>query len=74
MACPKKCYGSKSAAKKTMRKLNKTKHFNLKNAYWCDECKCYHNTSMSKKRSRHLTRKLNNGKNKKGPETDSNAA
>lgn len=68
--CLKVCYWTRKAAKAEMKALNKN-HLTskeIKNVYFCDECSSWHLTSMSKKRSRHFTKNINNGKNKTRPQ------
>ena len=59
----KRVYFEKSDAKAAKRRIKKTPGFDpITNIYWCDDCSGYHLTSMDKKESRNLTRKLNKQK------------
>jgi len=58
MACGKKCYKSKSIAKKQIKLLNKTSKSDKKytESYYCEECSNWHITSFNKERGRKINR------------------
>jgi hypothetical protein len=57
MSCGKATYLTRKEAKKALKKMNRERHWDLENVYFCDTCQCYHTTSMDKKQSRNKTRK-----------------
>ncbi len=54
MRCLKKCYQTRSEAKKVMKKLHQ------KNIYFCEECSHWHTTSIKKQDFRDLNKPKNN--------------
>lgn len=59
--CFKNCYDTRKEAKKKMKELNKSHHFDkqITNIYFCEPCSKYHLTTMAKQSSRDWTRHLN---------------
>lgn len=60
--CGKLVYVSRALAKRALKLFNKVKESGkwakkLTNVYYCEACSGYHLTSMSKRRSRKITRK-----------------
>lgn len=56
--CMKTCYRSRKDAKRVMKYLNRTKHHEMTDAYYCEKCQAYHLTSMPKQKSRDFSRYL----------------
>lgn len=60
--CFKVCFHTRQEAKNRMKEINRkgvTKK-PLNDVYFCEECKMYHLTSLTKESSRELTQKLKN--------------
>lgn len=55
--CAKKCYIKKKEAKAAMKSLKREKKFDLQTIYFCNECTCWHTTSMDKQQSRNITKR-----------------
>jgi hypothetical protein len=59
----KRVYFERSDAKAAKRRINKDASLSpVTNIYWCDDCSGYHLTTMDKKESRDITRRINKQK------------
>ena len=61
MICKKKPFQNRKKAKAVLKEIKKKKSSKRTEQayYYCEECQAYHLTSMSKKKSRKLTRTIN---------------
>jgi hypothetical protein len=60
----KRPYLNKDDAKRAKKTINKSSTTSkVTNIYWCDDCSAYHLTTMDKRKSRQITKRINKEKN-----------